>query len=233
MSTAGEPGSALAELVADLPEPLAAQAVAHASWVPTRAESYERLAFLGDSVLGLALAEHLYSEFPRYGAGGLTRVHGQAVSGKACVQVAFEIGLDRMLIEREPPASEGRHAADDLISSERVMASICEAAIGASYLHHGYGPVAAAVVSAFGEALAAAVAQPIDFKSALQEDLAREGLRVEYVVSRTEGPPHDRIFEVEAIVEGERVGAGRGTSKKSAEQIAAEEALAARRKRSG
>jgi ribonuclease-3 len=226
----GEPARELAELLAGLPAALLDQVVAHSSWVEERADSYQRLAFLGDSVLGLALAEHLFAEFPRHGAGGLTRVHGRAVSGKACAEVGFEIGLDKLLVAREPPASEGRHAATDLLGSERVMASICEAAIGACYLEHGYERVASAVVAAFAPQIAAAVAQPIDFKSALQEDLAREGLRVEYVVTQTHGPPHHRTFEVEARVGGEPIGAGTGTSKKSAEQGAAEEAMAARRK---
>lgn len=227
--SAGKPAHELAELLAGLSDELLDQVVAHSSWVGERADSYERLAFLGDSVLGLALAEHLYGEFPRYGAGGLTRVHGQAVSGKACAEVGFEIGLDELLVKREPPASEGRHAASDLLSSERVMASVCEAAIGACYLEHGYERVAAAVVAAFAPQISAAVAQPVDFKSALQEDLAREGRRVEYVVTQTHGPPHHRTFEVEARVGGETIGAGTGTSKKSAEQGAAEEAMAARR----
>lgn len=221
--------SRLAALIGELPSEVTDQVVAHASWVPERADSYERLAFLGDSVLGLAIAEHLYGQFPRYGAGGLTRVHGQVVSGKACAEVAFEVGLDRALIEREPPASEGRHAAAELVTSERVMASICEAAIGGCYLEFGYEPVANAITDAFAEQIEAAVAQPVDFKSALQEDLARDGLRVEYVVTGTDGPPHDRIFEVEARVDGERVGAGSGSSKKAAEQEAAEEAMASRR----
>jgi ribonuclease-3 len=231
--SSGEPARELAELLADLPEALLDQVVAHSSWVDERADSYERLAFLGDSVLGLAIAEHLYAGFPRYGAGGLTRVHGQAVSGKACAQVGFAIGLDELLLQREPPASEGRHAATDLLGSERVMASLCEAAIGACYLEHGYEQVSRAIVAAFAPQIAGAVARPIDFKSALQEDLAREGLRVEYVVTETHGPPHSRTFEVDARVAGETIGAGTGTSKKSAEQGAAEEAMAARRKIAG
>ena len=140
------------------------------------------------------------------------------------------MGLDEALIRREPSANEGRHAAQELLSSERVMSSICEAAIGACYLEYGYERVAPAIVAAFEPQIEAAVEQPVDFKSALQEDLARDGLRVEYVVTGTDGPPHDRIFNVEARVEGERIGSGAGASKKSAEQEAAEEALAGRRR---
>lgn len=225
--------SGLAELTAGLPQAVLDQVVAHASWMSDRADSYERLAFLGDSVLGLALAEHLYARFPRYGAGGLTQVHGQAVSGRACAEVALAIGLDRALVEREPAGSEGRHAASELLRSERVMASVCEAAIGACYLEYGFERVASAIVEAFADAVAEAVENPVDFKSALQEELAREGLRVEYVVTQTHGPPHDRTFDVEARVEGERIGSGSGLSKKSAEQVAAEEALLSRRSKVG
>ena len=87
----------LTELIDSLPEDLRQRAVTHSSWVDHRADSYGRLAFLGDAVLGLALAEYLYRRFERADIGRLTKVHGQAVSGRACVEVAEP--------EREPEAA--------------------------------------------------------------------------------------------------------------------------------
>ena len=78
----------LRALLDALPLTLRRQALTHSSWVEHRADSYGRLAFLGDSVLGLALAEHLFSRYPRADIGRLTKMHGQAVSGRACAEVA-------------------------------------------------------------------------------------------------------------------------------------------------
>ena len=76
--------AALRALVEGLPDDLQRRALMHSSWVEQRADSYGRLAFLGDSVLGLAIAEHLFVRSPRADIGRLTKVHGQAVSGRAC-----------------------------------------------------------------------------------------------------------------------------------------------------
>ena len=105
------------------------------------------------------------------------------------------------------------------------MASLCEAAIGACYLHHGFEATTEATVAAFAEQIEIATEELLDFKSALQEQLAREGSRVTYDVTREEGPPHDRRFEVAARVDSAVIGRGEGRSKKAAEQAAAAEAL--------
>ena len=113
-----------------------------------------------------------------------------------------------------------------LVSTERVLASITEAVIGACYLQFGYEPVAEAVVEAFQSELADALERPVDFKSALQERLARRGALVSYEVVNESGPPHDRTFTIAARIGQEEIGRGVGRSKKDAEQAAAEEALA-------
>jgi ribonuclease III len=223
---AGGDGSAeLGQLVADLPEELRLQAVTHSSWTGHRADSYGRLAFLGDGVLGLAVAEHLFRRFPRADIGRLTKVHGQAVSGRACADVAHELGLPRMLSEAAPESAEGGIDTESLFASERAMASVCEAVIGACYLHHGFRKTSEATVAAFADQVELALETMLDFKSALQEQLAREGARVTYEVIREAGPPHDRRFEVAARIEADVIGRGEGRSKKAAEQAAAAEAL--------
>ena len=200
----------------------------HSSWTERRADSYERLAFLGDSVLGLAVTTHLYPrlEPDAYGAGRLTKIRAQAVSGRSCREVAERLGIPERLRAAAPPEVAGP-ATEQLSRTERVLASVIEAVIGACYLEFGYEEVAAAVVEAFMPEIERALVQPADFKSALQEQLARRGTVVTYEVSAEEGPPHERTFEVVALVDGEEVARGSGRSKKDAEQAAAEAALEA------
>ena len=213
-----------------VPEDLRYQALTHSSWTRHRADSYGRLAFLGDSVLGLAVAEHLFERFPRADIGRLTKVHGQTVSGRACAEVADDLGLPALLRQVAPEDADGGIDVASLTGSERALASICEAAIGACYLHHGNPATAQAVVVAFARQIDLASDRLLDFKSALQELLAREGSRVTYAVAREAGPPHDRRFEVVAKVGGREIGRGDGKSKKAAEQAAAAEALERRRR---
>jgi ribonuclease-3 len=207
---------------------LARQAVTHSSWTESRAASYERLAFLGDSVLSLAVTTHL---FPRldaegHGAGRLTKIRAQAVSGRSCRVVAERLGLPERLRAAAPPEFAGP-ASDALSRTERVLASVIEAVIGACYLAFGYEQTAEAVVEAFTPEIEEALESPADFKSALQERLARRGALVVYDVVQEEGPPHDRTFEVSATVAGVEVARGSGRSKKDAEQAAAAAAMEA------
>ena len=216
----------LRALLEALPDDLARQAVTHSSWTARRADSYERLAFLGDSVLGLAVTTHLYPrlEADRNGAGELTKVRAQAVSGRSCRVVAERLGLPDRL-RAAAPADASAAATASLARTERVLASIIEAVIGACYLTFGNERTASAVVEAFTPQIEEALASPADFKSALQERLARRGEIVSYVVTAQEGPPHDRTFEVAAVINGEELGRGSGRSKKDAEQAAAAIAL--------
>jgi ribonuclease-3 len=200
--------------------------VTHSSWTERREESYERLAFLGDSVLGLAITTHLYPRLQAdaYGAGRLTKIRAQAVSGRSCRAVAERLGIPERLRAAAPPEVAGP-ATEALARTERVLASVIEAVIGACYLEFGYEKVFAAVVEAFQPEIEQALAHPADFKSALQERLARRGTVVAYEVTAEEGPPHERTFEVVARVDGEEIARGSGRSKKDAEQAAAEAAL--------
>jgi ribonuclease-3 len=216
---------ALGKLIASLPDELRRQALTHSSWAGHRAEAYGRLAFLGDSVLGMSIAEELYRRFERSDIGRLTKVHGQTVSGRACVEVAEAIGLRDQLLDAAPDGIEAGIDVESLLTSERAMASIMEAMIGACYLEHGYQRTAEATVGAFEPQIQLATETLLDFKSALQEELAKRGATVTYEVVSEAGPPHDRHFEVTATVRGEVIGRGEGRNKKSAEQAAAAEAL--------
>jgi ribonuclease-3 len=216
--------ASLAELFADAPEELRRQALSHSSWVDTRSSSYGRLAFLGDSVLGLAVAALLFTEHPEADIGELTKILNQAVSGRACAEVARDLQLPELLEDRAPQEGDGL-PVETLLASERTLASVCEAVIGACYLSHGFEVTAKAVVEAFEEEIEQATRLRLDFKSELQERLARNGETVNYDVTGEEGPPHDRRFEIRATVGGDEIGTGSGRSKKEAEQAAAARAL--------
>jgi ribonuclease-3 len=214
----------LAELLDALPEDLRRQAFTHASWVEHRAEAYERLAFLGDVVLSLAVSDHLYPRFERYGAGRLTKVRAQAVSGSSCARVARALGVPDELRAAAPQGSTGR-SAEMLVDSERVLASVCEAIIGAAYLAFGLERTGPAVVESFADEIEQALEHPVDYKSVLQERLARQAEIVTYQTVAEEGPAHDRSFIAVAEVAGQERGRGEGKTKKAAEQEAALHAL--------
>jgi len=216
---------ALSALVAGLPGDLRSQALTHSSWTEHRFDSFERLAFLGDSVLGLAISTRVFESFGKLAAGGLTKVHNQAVSGVSCADVGLQLGVPDMLRENEPDGVQAAIPAEVLLEGGRPLPEATEALIGACYLAYGFERTAEAVAEAFEPRIELASETRIDFKSALQELLAQRGARVAYEVVAATGPPHRRTFEVAAIVGSEQVGLGKGRSKKAAEQVAAEEAL--------
>jgi ribonuclease-3 len=216
--------AALSALIAELPEELRGRALTHSSWTKERTDSYERLAYLGDSVLALAVAVDLYVRFPEIDAGGLTKIHNQAVSGVSCAEVGRELGVPEMLARAEPDQEEAI-PADILLGGSRPLPEVTEALIGSCFVAFGFDRVAAAVREAFESRIDHALETRVDFKSALQELLARRREQVSYEVIAESGPAHARIFEVAALVGDERIGTGSGRSKKAAEQIAAERAL--------
>ena len=201
-----------------------APAFTHTSWAPIREQSYERLEFLGDSVLGLAIARELYERFPEYPEGQLAKIRAHVVSRQACAVVGRRLGLGEMLVERAgdavSPDELGR-----LAENQNVLAALVEAALGALYLEHGFEPIRLAILDAFADRIEYTLTTYVDYKTELQEELARRGLSVTYTVLDVEGPPHDRTFTCAAVIGGKRAGIGTGASKKAAEQNAAREAL--------
>jgi ribonuclease III len=200
-------------------------AFTHASWAADRIRSYERLEFLGDGVLGLAIADHLYQRFPDTPEGELARIRAHVVSGESCAAVARELDLDADLREAAGASGAGEEAAA-VAASDAVMAALVEGAIGAAFLERGFPTVAEAVVQAFAGRLEFALEEHVDYKTVLQEELARRGASVTYVLIETAGPPHQRRFTSSAEVGGRTLGQGSGPSKKASEQAAAREALA-------
>ncbi len=174
-------------------------------------------------MLSLAVSTELFPRFPGHGAGRLTKLRAQAVSRQACAAVAHDLGVPERL-RAEAPEGTGK-TADALLASDRVLASVCEAVIGAAYLAFGFERVAPAVVAAFRAQVEEALTHPVDFKSVLQERLARRGELVTYRIEAEQGPAHARSFVAVAEVAGEPLGRGEGRTKKSAEQEAALQAL--------
>jgi ribonuclease-3 len=195
----------------------------HTSWAPDRASSYERLEFLGDSVLELAIARALYDLFPEASEGRLAKIRAHVVSRQSCAGVAKELGLGAHLLERAQEVPEAE--LNRISRSRNVLAALLEAAIAATYLENGFEEVEPAIVDAFSGRIEYARTSHVDSKTELQEALARSGRQVQYVVVDVEGPPHDRRFVCAALVDGQQVGIGRGSTKKAAEQEAAQQVL--------
>lgn len=218
-----EPGGSLLALIQALPAERLRQAFTHASWAPSRADSYERLEFLGDSVLGLAIAEELYERFPDFAEGRLAKIRAHVVSRQSCAVVGKRLGLGEMFADyaEEVDLAELKRLA----VNRNVLAALVEACLGALYVEHGFEAIRAPIVDAFRDRIDYALEGHVDFKTELQEELARRGLSVVYAVVTVEGPPHDRSFTCAANIDGELAGTGSGPSKKAAEQAAAGEAL--------
>ena len=197
--------------------------LSHSSWHDVRSDSYERLEFLGDAVLGAIVAEELYRRHPDAEEGVLARLKAHIVSRRSCTVVARRLGFGaRMLalgVER------GREDAARLAATPTVLAALVEAAIGAVYLVHGWEVVREAVVTSFGDRFVWAEQSRLDPKTELQETLQRQGRSVQYVVVSDTGPAHAKHFESIAVVGGVELGRGAGRSKKDSEQEAARAAL--------
>ncbi|MCB0861110.1 MAG: ribonuclease III [Solirubrobacterales bacterium] len=213
-------------MIEGLPDELKVPALTHSSWTSERTGSYERLALLGDSVLGLSVADELYRSLPDLNAGALTKILNQAVSGASCAEVGRELGIPELLMEADPGTADGKQTpARLLLEGERPLPEITEALIGACYLHYGFGTTSTAVVGAFRSRIDLVQENQTDFKSALQEAAARNGETVSYEVLAARGPAHQRTYEVAVIYRDEEIGRGEGRSKKAAGQAAAEVAL--------
>jgi ribonuclease III len=218
-------GQALARLIDALPPERREQVFTHTSWAPDRASSYERLEFLGDSVLELAIARALYDRFPEASEGRLAKIRAHVVSRHSCAAVARSLDLGSVLVARaqDVPGPE----LNRISLSRNVLAALLEAAIAAVYFEVGFDLVAEAIVEAFDERIEYASSGHVDSKTELQEALARTGRIVQYDVLAVEGPAHERRFVCAALIDGEQLGVGSGTTKKAAEQEAAAQALAA------
>ena len=183
--------------------------------------SYERLEFLGDSILGAIVATDLFERFPDMDEGALTQAKISLVSGKMLSSVAQRLGVAELIVMGESEkgtGARGMHSA---------LENVYEAIVGALYLDAGYTATHEFVLRTLGPEVSPELARkPISPKSRLQEVTQRE-MRCgpEYKLVAEEGPAHDPTFTSVAMVDGRRIGRGSGPSKKASESAAAIDAL--------
>jgi len=185
----------------------------------------ERLEFLGDAVLNLVVAHHLYAAFPEATEGDLSRLRSRVVSGEPLAEVAASLALGEALQLGSGELKTGgfrRHS---------ILADALEAVCGALYLDGGLAAAEAVIERLFGPRIAALPAphELKDAKTRLQEYLQSRGITLpRYKVERIEGEPHAQTFHVTCEVPALRLAAtGQGSSRRRAEQEAAERILSA------
>ncbi|MDR1589682.1 MAG: ribonuclease III [Oscillospiraceae bacterium] len=186
----------------------------------------ERLEFLGDSLLGVTVAEHLYRNNPDMPEGVMTRQRAALVCEKTLFSVAERLGLgEHLILGHGEEASGGR-------TRPSILADAVEALLAAMYLDGGWPPVISFVGRYILSQRDGAEAVGVDNKTTLQELIQRKsGQSLIYHLIEETGPDHDKLFVAEARLNGERIGLGRGRSKKEAEQMAAGAALSGARGR--
>ena len=199
-------------------------ALTHRSWCAENpvSSSNERLEFLGDAVLSLVVAQRLYARFGDLAEGDLAKTRASLVNSSTLADVGRSVGLGEQLrLGRGEDASGGRRKPS-------IVADAVEAVIGAVYLDGGMAAADNAVNRLLGSRLEMAASAPghADFKTRLQELAARLGVDPPAYDVTTRGPAHDKVFEAE-VHAGTASGVGTGTTKKDAEQHAAEIAYAA------
>jgi ribonuclease-3 len=180
----------------------------------------ERLEFLGDRVLSLAMADLLLHRYPREREGGLARRHAALVRAETLVEIAEGIGLGvHIRLADSERAQKGGVRAN-------ILADTLEALLGAVFLDAGFAAAAGCVEALWGDRIASQATAPRDAKTALQEwaQARRLPLPAYREVGR-EGPPHAPVFLVDVAVKGHASGRGRGGSKREAERLAAEALL--------
>ncbi len=215
----------LRELLDALAPELRVHALTHPVAAATPVDSYERLEFLGDAILGAAVTAHLYETFPDMPEGELSRIKAGVVSRAPCALVAREAGLGYAMADAFTEHAEHALIAD-LSRHERVLAALTESTIGAGFLQFGYEDVAVRVVASFTARIGHALVNRTDAKSNLQELVQRTGRSVAYEMVSSSGPDHEREFTMQVRIvdryhDSGLVAIGTGRSKKAAEQEAA------------
>ncbi len=176
----------------------------------------ERLEFIGDRVLGLAIAEALNKQYPEANEGELARRYNRLVRGEACAKVARNIGLGVHLILSESEAESGGR------NKTTILADAAEALLGAVFIDGGFEKARAVVSKLWQDQSEPVPEVAVDAKSALQEWAQGQGLALpRYTVVSRKGPDHAPRFTAEVLIAGRAPAQGEGASKRIAEQAAA------------
>jgi len=201
------------------------QALTHKSYSNEQSEvttDNERLEFLGDAVLELAVSDLVYQRYPDIPEGGLTRIRSEVVCEAGLASVAQQLDLGSGLLLGKGEEKSGGREKPSLLSDA------LEALLGAVYCDGGFDAAYRVVDEIFTELIEKTTLSRYgtDYKTCLQERLqAGYGQLPEYILVQVSGPDHDRIFSMEVRFDGKLLGSGRGPSKKRAEQQAAAAAL--------
>ena len=200
------------------------RALTHASvrQASSKRRDNERLEFLGDRVLGLAIAELLSEVYPTASEGELARIFNRLVRGGTCAEVARELELGPSLVLSESEAGSGGR------DKETILADACEALLGAIFVEAGYDKAREVVRLLWSPKLdGGGPVATADAKSALQEWAQGQGLELpSYIEVAREGPDHAPRFTSEVRIKGRKPARGEGASKRAAEQAAAATLLA-------
>ncbi len=187
-----------------------------------KARANERLEFLGDSVVGLVVAQYIFEQFPGLPEGDMTKLRAAVVCEPSLAGRSRHLGVGGQMRFGRGETVSGR-------DRDSILADAFEAIVGALYLDGGLEVARSFVLRELSPVVAAARQGQvrIDYKTALQERLQREGNEApQYRLLSEEGPPHNKRFQVGVFFQGKMLGSGWGRNKKEAEQEAAREALA-------
>ncbi len=198
-------------------------AITHPSATEGRAVkfSYERLEFLGDSILGALVANEAFHRFPELDEGGLTRIKVALVSGASLSEVAEKLGFADIIVFGSSETGTGRRGLHS------ALENVYEAVVAALYLDGGVDAAGAFVERTLIPKMSPSLArEPENPKSALQEKLQEGGITPTYKLVETQGPPHDRTFVAQVYAGDKGLAQGVGRTKKEAESQAAKSTLA-------
>lgn len=185
-------------------------------------KSYERLEFLGDAVLQLAVTHFLFTEYPGLTEGEMAKVRAGVVNEKTLAELARAVEIGPLVLLGRGEAQTGGADKDSILSD------VVESVIGAIYLEAGFETTKRLVLEHWAPIIRDRATAPgeADYKTRLQEILAQQGMRPRYEIAE-EGPEHAKVFTAHVFADGRVLGSGVGTSKKRAEQAAAAAAAAA------
>ncbi len=182
--------------------------------------SYERLEFLGDSILGAIVSDIAFNRFLNLDEGGLTRIKVALVAGSSLTDVAKNLGLADVIMFGSSEQGTGKRGL------ESALENVYEAIVGALYIDGGMNAARKFVIDTLIDRMSISLADvPENPKSALQEKLQEDGITPTYKLLKTQGPPHDRTFVAQVFAGDKGLGQGEGRSIKEAESQAAKSTL--------
>lgn len=180
---------------------------------------YERLEFLGDSVLGLIVSEYLYKKYPQYEEGKLTKLRANYVCQSALIYYSHELGLSDYI---QISAEESNLTKNEVLS---VTADVFESFLGAIFLDQGMEFAKEYISEVIFKYIDEEKIFFADYKSAIKEYADAKEIDINYEVLSEKGVPHDKTFVIAILLDGEQMGVGKGKNKKEAEQAASKVAI--------